>query len=559
MSPQATPTQRRVLATEGSEHESPNKLQLMQIRDRDEKRIRNAEKHDLRSGKIPKEVQDRIDSIGVVGFQRALKLVRSSRAGRRARLEGLKKIYDEGTGDTRQIITENLDEIGVDLAAWHSGRKIRKSPELLAHKQEILTELLTAGARPLVAPEFIAALAYVHGMSPYEYETRKDGSTILDGRGNPQIRYVRETDGLAKIGPFGRPIPVRTEFMEAYNAAMTIPQQVISGSLKFYADILGNNMLAETHDLLLNKNPRKGVWTTQEMATALNLYERHGKDPGSQKDQTQVMNWVTSSAGILQWMGLVKKYPQDSHMGVKVSARYIHTAHYEQAAGLPEDNVDYWILKTLHKQGPTPGKDLHSPVHKRNRTIGARWALFNEGAVKKGLGRMELDGLVQSEGSGRQVIQLTPAGRGLIRGQEESDVKAGEEGRPPYLTDDLRKALLGSYREGLNGEQVKTFHRFVRAVTTARMIEGGSSTPDIVRTMNPELNVRGSSMSSKYYREHAHVEQIRSRHYPWDPIKQGPLLAKYVQAFQIAEDDDIIPEGHTQWLRSHLKDKLKPA
>ncbi|MFH1403966.1 MAG: hypothetical protein ABIH11_06845 [Candidatus Altiarchaeota archaeon] len=522
------------------------------IRERDERRVQQSEREGMKAELkgAPQEVQLRLDSIGVVGFERAFNLVRSSRVGRHAQLESLTRIYEEGGSDVRDRIEAELNTVGADIGKWKRGEPMRKNPELLLQKERILKGLRDAGARPLVVPEFIGACAMRYGTEPYEYERRADGPVVTDSRGNPVIIYETDSSGQVIKEAYGRDKPRRTDLLNAFNAAVTLPQEVISGSVKSWADVITQNCLTDVHRLLLER-PQGGPWTTAEIAEELDYFHRFDKDPGSGKDRQYVLGLVGRACGVLEWMGLVDRYPQDSMMGAEVSNRYIHAAHYYTYGGLPNDNVDFWILRKLHEDGPQSTSSLFHTTRKAGRVYGRQWAPFNEGAVNLGLVRMATDGLIRVEGVGSQTARLTPAGIRAMKAQEDAEQQAAEAGVSPYLDRGLCRLILGTHREGLNARQLRRYNQMIKAVTIGRMLDDGIEKPAVLREMNPELRAPGLSRTRRYESEWAYICQVENGTYPWSSIDPRETERVYLPALNRAEADGLIPEGHTQWFIQH--------
>jgi len=526
-----------------------------QIRSKDEERVARSEREGQRSElqSIPPSVQRRIDSIGNVGFKQALDLVRSSRAGRRPQLESLKKLHGEGQANTREIIERELEAVGVDIAKWKTGKPTHKDPELLHIKEKVLKELLDAGARPFVVPELIGVCAMTYGTEPYEYQRRADGSVMTDRSGKPLADYVLDAGGRRVREGFGRDKPRRTEFLRFINASINLPDDLVKGSLKSYADAICGNCITDIHRLLL-ENPGHGPWNTADIVSELDYYRRFKKNPAEKTERQYVMEMVAKSCNVLEWMGLVEKYPQDTTLGAGVSNRYIHSGHITSHGGIPNDNVDFWLLKTLYTKGPQPTSRLYSRQDRKKEATDFPTP-FNEGAVSLGLNRLETDGLIRIEGIGKKVAHLTEAGRKAMKGQEAAESVAAELKIPPFLDRRLSKLILGEYREGFDAKELRRYGQIVKAITLGRMLEEGVDKPTIMFTVNPGLDRRGRSHDKQYGDLHAYIGQIESGRYPWDTILPEKRKDVFLPALAQAEAEGLIPKGHTQWYVEHALDK----
>lgn len=487
------------------------------LRERDERRFQRYEAFSRRKsrGQPTPQSRQRVGMVGNVSFKRGLSYL-EGRFGRMVSSESVPNEYDAGGADVRQAIDRELERITGEQEKAGRGERIRENPQVLQRKTDVLRMLRKSGLRKLTPSELTGALIYKFGFEPYE---------------------------------MGNSIQVNSSLLNYLNAVCSLPKGpagIVDGTMSNCINAVRQGVVADMHDLLWRTGEGKKVFSTDEVAGQLGIYERMGLSPDEQKDRNRVATVISHAAGVLESMGLVKKLPR--RMGDK-DYRWVHAGNMDKVVFSHDETLDYDILWTLYEKGESPLMDFAKPYEFHGRKTGSSSGKYVAARVRESVGRLETEGLVWRERR-RQAyhVGLTKAGRDVIRAQNNHEKSMELNDEYPHLLEATRRALLGTYAEGLKAGEKKTLSRMLLGVGVARRMGEGRKPSQISRELGGDYG-GGHDGYSKVFNM---CKSLGNGIHPWGQVSTENLKKKYVPRIRQMEADRLAEAGTADWMVENI-------
>ncbi|MFH0862499.1 MAG: hypothetical protein V1875_05645 [Candidatus Altiarchaeota archaeon] len=485
-----------------------------------------------------------VESIGSISLKKALGLLKP-RYGRSVVSESVKREFDRGDDEAQDIIRDAYAAISGQKAEkdagrhWFQGRRIGP-PAVLYRKEHILRALRDAGKRSFTACELAAAVAYENGLSGDGYVEHLNA-----------VRALKQNDGF----------------------------EVVSGNMSDYAQIVRDGILEGMHRLLWKPGSGKKMFSTDEIADKMGLYQYLGEeyrrrhlDPkdgsNSKRIRQTASKYLTTAGGVLESMGLVKKYPMPTSEGS--SLRWVHVGHIHSVYLPPRECIDYDILSHLFENGETSIDHFTAHENIKDSNIGSIEGRYNSAVVLKAVDRLETDGVVVKRKTGQKnYVALTGEGQDIMRAQALFDLDCEIHGRVPQLLEDTRRMLLGTHSQGLGAAEVKTLGRICAGVALLRRLEAPERIQllEEIRRMPPEdapkmkygavyarlideVDEMGLGLERQKLERLAYNLAYGER--PWTNISEHNLREKYHPALVSLEAEGRVEEGAAAWFMENV-------
>jgi len=508
----------------------------------------------------------RVDAVGKLSFRESMGLLQP-RYGRMVSTESPVTEFVEGGDEERRIIAAEIERLTSIREALDrgdkqmGGRRIREKPDVLLRKMEILQALQSAerGRYGRTASQLCGIMVYQFGFEPYELDDA--GGQVLDR--------------------FNRPVP--TDLLKYLNATRDFPKRIVSRT-DAVVETARNGVLRDMHELLLHREPgQPKVLTSEDIIDALGIYPRFGYDPKSREGRIKASRLVSVAGGVLEAMGLAMKLPKETQ-GSHTFFNWCHRAHSESRETIPTESIDYALAMELLQRGRTPVQELARIYDMPGHGMGERRVKelsgpFNPASLNHRVRNLEAEGVARiTKEHTTNYVELTPRAAEIIRRQREFIEAREREGKEPYLLEETRRLIMGSYAQTATPRDIRRAEMIVRGARILRRMErmleeqgvevdgffrpGGGGIPALLEQAR-QYNVSPVDIIHDMYGQFNRVvftyigDMLRDGTVPWRNVTLDSMTNTYLPLIEEGEERGDIEPGTSDWIKKWVLQELK--